>query len=81
MDQTWGTCTRLLRILREDECSPLLFRRTRGWPKERRIRIGEKKKRGVYGEACEWPVRWKLFRTMLPSAVTQCGNVGHKRST
>ena len=36
-----------IQTLREEDRPPPLFRRTRGRPKERRIRKGEKKARGL----------------------------------
>ena len=55
-------------ILREDDCFPPLFRRTRGRPKEKRSEK-VRKKQGVCREVRKQPVRWRKFRTMLPSGV------------
>jgi len=69
-----------LQILREGECYPPLFRRTRGRPKERRIRKGERKARGLQ-RGVQMAGALGDVPDNAPQRCTQCGNVGHNRTT
>ena len=68
-----------LQILREDECYPPLFRSTRGRPKERRIRKGERKARGLQ-RGVQMAGALGDVPDNAPQRCTQCGNVGHNRT-